>query len=165
MRTIISALTVMLVTGCALQYVPKPSQEELIVVPVFKPGRPVAIVNKTASREVRIPVSPYDLEVDFRKYAEIAIQLMHKELERRGGVVQSTSSREISLDLADMRIVPGFGRFRCIMNATVATRDGYVRGFEASSVSWNYETAIDGAIVETVKAILTNEQVRQYLGE
>lgn len=163
MRIRVSVLSAALLAGCTLQYVPKPSQDDLIVVPVFTPGQPVAIINHTPSRDVLIPVTPYDLQIDLRKYAETSIQLMRSELEKRGAVVLETSSREISLNLTDVRIVPGFGRFRCVMNVTVGTGDGFVRGFEASSVSWNYETAIDGAIVETVKAILSHDRVRQYL--
>ena len=128
MRTIISALTVMLVTGCTLQYVPEPSQEELIVVPVFKPGQPVAIINKTPSNEVLLPVSPYDLRVDYRQYADSAIQLLRSELEKRSGVVQTSTSREIGLNVTDVRITPGAGRFRAVINFTVTTGDGYLRG-------------------------------------
>jgi len=165
MRTAIGVLALVLLAGCTLQYVPKPSPEELIVVPVFQPGQPVAIVTKTAPREVLIPIPPYDLKVDFRKYADSAIQLLQSELQKRGGVVQESSAREIRFDLTDMRVVPGAGRMRCVINFTVATGDGYLRGLEASGTSWNFETAIDSAIVETVKAILTDDRVRKYLSE
>ncbi len=165
MRTIVGIVMVTLLASCTIQYTPRPNQNELAVVPGFTPGKPVAIVNKTPSREVLLPVSRRELQVDFRKYAEAAIQLMQGELQRRGAVVQDMSSREISLTLINMRVVSRFSQFRCVMDTTVATGDGFARGFEASSVSGNYETAIDGAIVETVKTILTHDRVRQYLSE
>lgn len=87
------------------------------------------------------------------------------ELEKREGVVQTSASREIGLDFTDIRIIPGAGRLRAVINFTVTTGDGYVRGLEAYEVNWDYQRAIDGAIVNVVKAILTNDKVRQYLSE
>jgi len=93
MRLIVSALAAVLLAGCTLEYVPKPSAEA-VVDSALKPGQPVAIVN-----------------------------------------------------------------------CTVATGDGYLRGLEASGVSWNFQTALDGAIVEVVNGVLTNYRVRQYVSE
>jgi len=165
MRLVMTVLVVMVLAGCTVHYVPKPSPEEPIVVPVFKRGQPVAIINKTAPREVLLSVRPYDLRVDYQQYADSAIQLLKTELEKREGVVQTSASREIGLDFTDIRIVPGAGRFRAVINFTVTTGDGYVRGLEASEVNWNFQRAIDGAIVSVVKAMLTNDRVRQYLSE
>ena len=165
MRLVGTMLVVMVLAACTIHYVPKPSPEEPIVIPVFKPGQPVAIVNKTAPREVVLPVPTYDLRVDYRQYADSAIQLLKSELEKRDGVVQTSASREIGLDFTDIRIVPSLGRFRAVINFTVTTGDGYERGVEASDVNWNFQKAIDGAIVNVVKATLTNDRVRQYLSE
>ncbi len=165
MRHVICALTAMILAGCTLHYVPNPNSDELIVIPVLKPGQPVAIVNKTAPRETRLSVGPYDLQVDFGKYADSVVRLMQSELAKRGGVVDASSSRQIRFDITDVRIDQGAGRQRCVINFTIGTGDGYLRGLQASGVSWNYETAIDRAIVEVVKAILTNERVRKYVSE
>jgi len=165
MRLVMTALVVMVLAGCTMHYMPKPSPEELIVIPVFKPGQPVAIVNKTAPREVLLSVRPYDLRVDFRQYADSAIQLLKNDLEKRGGGVQASAPREIGLDFTDIGIVPGAGGFRVVINFTVTTGDGYVRGLEASDVSVFFQKAIDGAIVNVVKAILTNDRVSKYLSE
>lgn len=165
MRQVISAVAAVILAGCTLQYAPKPSSEELIVISAFKPGQPVAIINKTAPREVLLPVSAYDLRVDYRQYADSAIQLLRSELEKREGVVQTSASREIGLDFTDVRIVPGAGRLRAVINFTITTGDGYLRGLEASEGNWNFQKAIDGAIVNVVKEILSNDRVRQYLSE
>ena len=165
MRLIMTALVVIVLAGCTIHYVPKPSPEEPIVIPVFKPGQPVAIINKTAPREALLSLQPYDLRVDYRQYADSAIQLLKSELEKGGGVVQTTASSEIGLDFTDIRIVPGAGRLRAVINFTVTTGDGFVRGLEASEVNWNFQRAIDGAIVNVVKGIMTNDRVRQYLSE
>ena len=165
MRLVGTMLVVMVLGGCTIHYVPKPSPEEPIVIPVFNPGQPVAIVNKTAPREVMLSVQPYDLQVGYRQYADSAIQLLKSELEKRGGIVQTSASREIGLDFTDIRIVPSLMRFRAFINFTVTTGDGYVRGLEASDVNGNFQKAIDGAIVNVVKAMLTNDRVRQYLSE
>ena len=165
MREVMCAFTALILAGCTVHYVPNPSPEELIVVPAFKPGQPVAIVNKTTPSDTRLPIGPYDLEVDFRKYADSVVQLLQAELAKRGGVVEASSSREIRFDLTDVRMDHGPARQRCVINFTVGTGDGYLRGLQASGVSWSYEKAIDGAIVEVVKAILTNERVRKYVSE
>jgi len=165
MRLVMTALVVMVVAGCTIQYVPKPSPEGPIVIPAFKPGQPVAIVNKTAPREAVLPVPTYDLRVDYGQYADSAIQLLKSELEKREGVIQTSASREIGLDFTDIRIIPGAGRLRAVINFTVTTGDGYVRGFEVSELSWTFQSAIDGAIVNVVKGILINDRVRQYLSE
>jgi len=165
MRPVICALTAMILVGCTVHYVPNPSPEELIVIPAFKPGQPVAIVNKTTPRETLLPMRGSDLQVDFGKYADSVVQLLQSELAKRGGVVDASSSREIRFDLTDVRMDQGAGRQRCVINFTIGTADGYFRGLQASGVGWSYEKAIDGAIVEVVKAILTNESVRKYVSE
>jgi hypothetical protein len=164
MRQVIGALTAVLLAGCALGYVPKPNAEA-VVDSALKPGQPVAIVNKTAPRDAPLPVPPYELRVDYRQYADAAITLLRGELEKRGTVVQASASREIRLNFTDIRIAPGPGRMRAVINCTVTTGDGYVRGFEASGVSWNFQAAIDAAIVDVVDTLLTNARVRQYLSE
>ena len=165
MRFVGTVLLVMVLAGCTIHYVPKPSPEEPIVFPSFKPGQPVAIINKTAPREVLLSVQTFDLRVDYRQYADSAIQLLKSELEKREGVVQTSASREIGLDFTDIRIAPSLGRLRAVINFTVTTGDGYVRGLEASDANGNFQRAIDGAIVNGVKGILTNDRVRQYLSE
>ncbi len=164
MRQVICALTALILAGCTLHYVPNPSSEELIVVPAFKPGQSVTIINKTAPSDTRLPIGPYDLQVDFRKYADSVVQLLQTELAKRGGVVEASSSREIRFDLTDVRMDHA-ARQRCVINFTIGTGDGYFRGLQASGVSWSYEKAVDSAIVDVVKTILTNERVRKYVSE
>lgn len=165
MRIVMQALVITVLAGCTIQYTPQPSPEERLAIPAFKPGLPVAIVNKTAAREVLLSVGPYDVRADFRQYADSAVQLLRRELERLQGVVQESAPREIGLDFTDIRIQRSAGSFRSVINFTVTTGDGYLRGLEASDASWNFQQAIDGAIVDAVKAILANERVRQYLSE
>jgi hypothetical protein len=165
MRHVIRGLAALLLTGCTLQYLPNPSAEDLIVIPAFKPGQPLAIVNQTAPQATRLPLRGSDVQVDFQKYAEAVMRLLQGELRKRGGVVEAASSREIRFNLTDVRLDQGAGRHRCVLNFTIGTGDGYFRGLQASGVGWGYEKAIDGAIVEAVKAILTNDRVRQYVSE
>jgi hypothetical protein len=163
MRQAGSVLIALILAACTLQYVPKPSSEELIVIPVFKPGQPVALVDKTGQRETRLPMQPYELQVDYRKYADSVMQLLQAELTKRGGVVEATSSRELRFELADVRMDRGVGRYRCVINFTIGTGDGYFRGLQASGVGWGYDTAINQAIVDVVKEILSDDKVRSYL--
>lgn len=165
MRLVMTALVIAVLAGCTMQYTPKPNPEERLAVPAFKPGQPVAIVNKTAPKEVLLSVGPYDLQADFRQYADSAAQLLRSELERLQGVVQASAPREIGLDFTDIRIQRSAGSFRSVISFTVTTGDGYLRGLEASDASWSFQKAIDGAIVDAVKVILANDRVRQYLSE
>ena len=165
MRRVISGLAALLLTGCTLQYLPNPSAEELIVIPAFKPGQPVAIVNRTTPKVTRLPLRGSDVQVDFQKYADAVMRLLQGEMAKRGGVVETASPRQLRFDLTDVRMDQGAGRHRCVFNFTIGTGDGYFRGLQASGVGWEYEKAIDGAIVEAVKAILSNDRVRQYVSE
>ena len=105
------------------------------------------------------------MQVDFQKYADAVMRLLQGEMAKRGGVVETASPRQLRFDLTDVRMDQGAGRHRCVLNFTIGTGDGYFRGLQASGVGWGHEKAIDGAIVEAVKAILINDRVRQYVSE
>lgn len=165
MRFVGTVLLVMIFAGCTIHYVPKPSPEGPIVIPVFKLGQPVSIVNKTKPNEVVLPVETTDVRVDYRQCADSAIELLKRDLEKREGVVQTSASREIGLNFTDIHIIPGVRGLRAVINFTITTGDGYLRGFEASELSSTFQSALDGAIVNVVKTMLTNDRVRQYLSE
>jgi hypothetical protein len=55
------------------------------------------------------------------------------------------------------------GSFRCIVNTTIETGDGYVRGIEVVGASWNYQVAIDTAVSNVAVGVLNDEKILNYL--
>lgn len=128
----VAAVAVLILAGCAIQHRPLPDPQALSDVPRFETGYPVKIVNATPPREALVPIPPYDLPVNYRMYTDTAIRLWSAELEKRGGILRDDAARTITLALTDITVVRGFGKMTCVINFTVGTGAGYLRGFEVS---------------------------------
>jgi hypothetical protein len=50
-----------------------------------------------------------------------------------------------------------------LINYTVETGDGYLRGYRVQDTNRDFRAAIDGALAKVVAGVLQDEQVLKYL--
>ena len=149
-------------SACSPRYVPSEIPIDPSRIPGLRVAGPVKIVNaQTSSEDTVTPLGPNSLSVNYKEYTERAIKFLKTELERRGAVVSDSASKVIRFSITDVKM---YRVFTCIINYTVETGDGYVRGFEGSSESWNFKTAADGALANVVMGVLQNDKILSYLG-
>lgn len=160
-----SVLVVLLVlSGYALRHVSAASTIEPDRVPSFNVAGPVQIINaQQSSEDVSIPIPLFTLTVNYGQYTESAIRLLKAELDKRSGVAPGSTPKRITVAIVDLRMIALAGTFRCIVNHTVETGDGYRRGIEVIGGSWDFRTAIDAAVANVAVSVLNDEKILSYL--
>lgn len=154
----------LIIAGCTLRHTVSERTIETNRIPPFKAGGPVKLTNnREPSAENTVSVRPYTITVDYRQYTEIAIRLLKGELEKKGVRVVEKAAKEIKLSIVDLKVLPMPGVMRCILNYTVETGDGYVRGKQVIGANWNFKTAIDMAVTNVAIGVLNDENVLNYV--
>jgi hypothetical protein len=150
--------------GCTLQHTPSEQRIDPARLPPFKPVAPVKLTNAQDSVEnVSVPTVAATISVNYRDFTQLAIKLLKNELEKHGSTVQESAAKEIKLAIVDLKLLPLSTSHKCLINYTVVTGEGYVRGLEAMGESWNIQTAIDTAITNVAIGVLNDEQILDYL--
>ena len=150
--------------GCTLQHIPKEQTIEPAKIPPFKAIGTTVLTNTQASTEdVQIAIPAFTITVNYRSYTDLALRQLKSELDKKTDASRARPAKEFKLGIVDIKMLPMSGNFRCIINYTVETGDGYVRGLEAIGGSWNYQTAIDTAMANVVVGILNEERILNYL--
>jgi hypothetical protein len=150
--------------GCISSYVPSEHEIGANRIPPFKPSGSVRLTNaQESSKDTSITISPSTFTVNYRKYTEIAIRLLKRELRKKGTIVSGYGAKEIKLAIVDLRVNRMPGTMRCFVNYTVKTGDGYVRGNEVVGASWDFQTAIDMAVANVAVGVLNDEKILNFL--
>lgn len=157
--------SLIMIASCTLQHVPKEQKIEPAKIPAFKVVGAVKLVNaQLSSEEAQIAVPGFAVTVNYKNYTELALKLLQNELAKKTpAAATGSAAKEIKLAIVDIKMLPMSGNFRCIINYTVETGDGYVRGLESMGGSWSYQTAIDSAVTNVAIGILNTEQILTYL--
>ena len=155
----------LILCGCVTNYVPSEHEIGANRIPPFKPSGSVRLTNaQESSDDVSVSVPGVTtVTVNYRQYTELAIKLLKGELEKKGVAVLGNAAKEIRLAIVDLKVLTVPGTMRCLVNFTVKTGDGYVRGKEVIGANWNYETAIDMAVANVAIGILNDEKFLDYL--
>ncbi len=103
------------------------------------------------------------LKVNYRQYTEIALKSLKKELEKKGVTIAAGGPKEIKLAVVDLKMIVMPGRSTCVLNYTVMTGDGYIRGMESTGASWNSRVAIDMAVANVTVGVLNDQRILDYL--
>jgi hypothetical protein len=154
----------LILAGCATSHVANEVPLDPNRIPPFKPKGSVNLINAQRSSKIHsIFLSNLTVRVNYNQYTEIVLSLVKNELRNKGVQVSRYGSKEIEVAVVDLQILPAAGTFRCFINYTVRTGDGYMHGNEAVGASWNYQTAIDAAVASAAVGVLNNENVLDYL--
>jgi hypothetical protein len=166
MSRIVALITILIAfSGCAQhlvidQYPMKPG-----MVPEFRGGQPVALVNAQANTEnVNAgSASMVKYTANTHQVTDTAIQVLETELEKRNINTSEDADKQLRLAIQDVSIVYRF-RYRCIMHLKAETGDGCIREFEGNNVSWeNAWRACGGAVLRAVAAMLNDDAILAYL--
>ncbi|MGQ0549930.1 MAG: hypothetical protein ACT4PY_09735 [Armatimonadota bacterium] len=90
------------------------------------------------------------------------MSVLRGELDKRSAAGRGVPKR-IMVAIVDLRMIPTPGTFRCIINHTVETGDGYRRGIEVIGGSWDFRKAIDAAVANVAISVLNDEKILAYL--
>jgi|SRR5919108_2901307 hypothetical protein len=154
----------MMIPGCTLQHVPKEQKIAPANIPPFKVVGAVRLTNTQSSVEdVPLAIPGFTINVNYKSYTDIALKLLRSELDNKSGAVAGSAAKEIKVAIVDIKMLPMSGNFRCIVNYTVESGDGYIRGLEAIGGSWSYQTAIDTAVTNVAVGVLNEERILTYL--
>ena len=155
----------LILCGCVTNYVPSEHEIGANRIPPFKPSGSVRLTNaQESSDDVSVSVPGVTtVTVNYRQYTEFAIKLLKGELEKKGVAVLGNAAKEIRLAIVDLKLLIVPGTTRCLVNFTVKTGDGYVRGKEVIGANWYFKTAIDMALANVAIGILNDEKFLDYL--
>ncbi len=157
-------LLTLVLLGCTVRHAPGISSLAPGQVPDFRPGGPVKLVNAQLSSEnSTIPLPPGNLSVNYREYTESALELIRKEISNRGGMISDSALKVIKLAITNIRIESSSSNFTCIINYTIETGDGYLKGLRVTSSNWNVYAAIDNSVANVAISVLNDKIVLSYL--
>ncbi len=151
-------------SGCTVKYLAKESLVDSTRIPRFKVAGEVKLTNaQGSSDDVLVPKGNITLSINYREHTQLILNLLKKELDERSSTLFGDAPKEIKLAVVDVKMIPTQLMTRCIMNSTIETKEGYIRGIEVIGASWNFFIAIDTAVANTVIAVLNDEQILAYL--
>ena len=157
-------IVILVLSGCTLHYVPSAPPIEPASIPPFKVVGTVKLTNaQELSEDVSLPIPGFTITANFRQYTDLAIKSLRTELDKKSGGNAGAAEKEIKLAIVDLKMLPGSGNFRCILNFTATTGQGYIRGIEVIGASWNFKTAIDTAVANVAIGVLNDERILSYL--
>ena len=159
-------LGLMLLASCGIHIQHAPSQ--LVVdsakIPPFRVVGPVKLVNaQTLSQDVVIPLYfTHDVSANYKQYTDAAINSLKLELEKKGAMISGIDGKTLKLAIADIKVLDR-PQYLCLINYTVETGDGYLRGYRVQDTDRDFRAAIDSALAKVVAGVLQDEQVLNYL--
>lgn len=154
----------LILAGCSLRYVPSELSLEPARIPPFKRVGTVTLTNAhESSEDISVSIPGATVTVNYKEYTDLVIKLLKSELDKRKEEITVSTPKVITVAIDDLKMFPMVGNFRCIINYTVKTGDGYVRGIEVLGGSWNYRTAIDMAVANVAVGVLNDEKILSYL--
>jgi CO/xanthine dehydrogenase Mo-binding subunit len=166
MSTIVTLITILIgFSGCTQHLVIEQYPMKPGMVPEFRGGQPVALVNAQTNKEnVNAgSASMVKYTANTHQVTDTAIQVLKTELEKRNISTSEDAEKQLRLAIQDVTISYAFN-YRCILHLRAETGDGYVRDFEGNNDSWrNAWTACGGAVLRAVAAMLNDDTILGYL--
>lgn len=153
-----------LVSGCTIAHQPSLDVTAAAYVLPSMPrlGEAVKLANAQADEVVASPASSYTFEADLRQYTEAVLASLQRELTRNGFPVDPDAPKTLQVAVVDVEMVFAKG-FRCDLNLTLKMGDDVV-GIATQSASSNYyPEAIDAALADAVRRIMTHAKVLAFL--
>lgn len=150
-------------TGCAtIQHTPK-DYDLGEPWPGVTASGPVSVRTGNApAGRFTIDLPGQSMTIDLQEYTEALAQRVRKALSEQGVATEPEAARVIEVEVVYANILPQM-RFHCVVDFTVRTGDGYVRGRQARDKSGNPQKACNAALSRAAFELLGDERVRRYL--
>ena len=159
-------LAVLCMGGCTIHYVPDPTAYEFGEIDEFVSAHSISLINDQPFSE---GINLYGaLYVNFQKWTDVAIDLTHRELSKRGMTIVSDSEKQLKLSIIDakVRVIPFSSHAPIQVFLRVETREGYVKTYTGKAVAlMNLYSAIDSSVIRVVSAMLRDPDIVKYLKE
>ena len=153
-----------LVTSCATPIKPKISPVKPGMIPEYSFNQSVRVVNVQNTETVRIKDTLW--EVNLKETTDVAVELIKKELSKRGFQIQDNANKILEIIISDVRVglahVGIFAVNKCTMVLKVRPGNGYFKYYQ----EYNHgllPTNCDFTITKTVSAMLSDEDIINYL--
>jgi hypothetical protein len=151
-----------LVGGCSTTYQPKDFDLDEPWPPLTSTG-PVAVrVVEAPLQEQSLALPGETLKFELRDYTRALADRIEEALETQGIAVEPGAGKVIEVEVVYADILT-HGRSHCIVDVTLRTADGYVRGHQARAKSGFVKKACNAALSKAALACLSDPQLRAYL--
>ncbi len=106
----------------------------------------------------------FTYKADLSKFGEAIVASLGRELVKNGFQVSPEASKTIRIDVIDVEMAYP-KKYRCDINVAIGAGDKTIGIATDSQASAMYNDAIDDAIADAVRRILTQPEVVAYLAE
>jgi hypothetical protein len=169
MSRIVFLITILIgFSGCTQHLVIDQYPMKAGMIPDFRGGQPVALVNAQENKEnVNAgSASMVKYTANTHQVTDTAIQVLQTELEKRNINTSDDADKQLRIAVHDVSVVYPFATYRCILFLKAETGDGYSGDFEGNNVSpHNPERACGGAVLRAVAAMLNDDAIQDYLSK
>ena len=153
----------LLVTSCASQIKPNISPVKPGMIPEYSFNQSVRVVNVQNTQIVRIEDTLW--EVNLKETTDVAVELIEKELSKRGFQIQDNANKVLEIQIVDLRVglaFVGIVVHKCTMVLKVRLGNGYFKYYQEYNLG-GLPTNCDFTITKTVSAMLSDEDIINYL--
>jgi hypothetical protein len=167
-KTLMPLIVIMFLSGCTHHLIPHPQDVNPERVPEINIRKPVTIENiQTSNEEILIgKTGGHTFNGNLQEWTDKAVDLLTKELEKRGAAVTGNSTKILKLAIMKAKLIQGAWRLNCTLTLKVETGDGYTNEFDVTNLSaGNHSRASGGAITLAVTDLLKDEKILKYLKE
>jgi len=149
--------------GCTTHLTPKPFELEDAWPRIATAGDVAVRAGAAPSGRHVLKVSGSSFTVDYAEFTASLVARTRQALNEQGAELSEAAQRSIEVEVVYVSILPGAGRFHCVIDFTLRTGDGYVRGLQARANSWRTDNACNAALSESALVALRDGHVASYL--
>jgi hypothetical protein len=157
------ALVMFVGLSCTTRLSPHDLDIEGISVPPLQNIKPVTIRAKlVGSKERELPLAGTDVIVNEDEFTAVLVERLIDTLKKNNVPVVSESERSIEIQVVRVSLQPD-RTFYCVIDFNRKLGNGDFYGFQSRAKNWNFNTACEDALKNTVNDILNNQDTIKYL--
>lgn len=101
--------------------------------------------------------------LDLSEYTDALVERVAEALAAQGTPPRDGAGKSVELEVVYANILPGAGPSHCVVDFTLRTANGYVRGLQARAVSYDPQKACNAALSKAALACLRDDGLQAYL--
>jgi hypothetical protein len=149
--------------SCTTHLSPRELDIQESSVPTLQNIKPVTIRAKlVGSKERVLPLAGADVIVNEDEFTEVLVERLIDALQNNNVPVTPESDRLIEIQVARVSLQPD-RTFYCVIDFNRKLGKGSFYGFQSISKNWNFKTACEDALKNTVTDILNDQDTIKYL--
>ncbi len=149
--------------SCSTRLDPKDLDIKSIVSPVLQNIKPVAVRAKTiGTKEKVLPIAGSDIIVNEDEFTQALAERLIATLKQNNVPVVPGADRVIEVQVVKVALQPDRTHY-CVIDFNRRLGNDEFFGFQSRSKNWNYETACEEALNNTVTDLLSDQDTVKYL--